>query len=71
MDALAEIREFVNLFVNNEIEMLKDPGIRDKKFARLDLKSLIPVLEKFKETKGKEPKQKVVIAVAKKLKEVL
>ena len=71
MDALADLREFVNLFVNNEIELLKDPNARDKKFSRIDLKFIVPILEKFKETKGKEPKQKAVLAVAKKLKEIV
>ena len=69
-DALAEIREFVNLFVTNSIESLKDTNTRETKYSRLDFKSLPGILEKFKETKGKEPKQKVVLGVAKKLKEL-
>ena len=69
-DALAEIREFVSLFINNDIESLKDSNARDAKYPRLDIKSMILILEKFKEVKGKEPKQKIVLAVAKKLKEL-
>lgn len=67
-DALGELREFVNIFINNEIEVLKDPVNRDKKYSRIDLKSIGGILEKYKETKGKNPKQKVVLGVAKYLK---
>ena len=70
IDALTEIREFISLFINNDIECLKDPNARDTKYSRLDIKSLGLILEKYKETKGKEPKQKIVLAVAKKLKEL-
>lgn len=67
-DALAELREFVNIFINNEIEVLKDPVNRDKKYSRIDVKSIGGILEKYKEVKGKNPKQKVVLSVAKYLK---
>lgn len=70
-DALAEIREFVNLFMNDDLECLKDLKAREKKYSRLEIKALPAVLEKFVETKGKGPKKKVVLAVAKKLKEII
>ena len=66
-DALAEIKEFISLFVSNDFDNLKKPGVLEKKYSRLDVKSLPGMLEKFKESKGKEPKQKVVLAAAKKL----
>lgn len=69
-DALVEIKEFTSLFVNNDIESLKDQGLREKRYSRLDPKGLALIFEKYKETKGKDPKQKVVLAVAKKLKEI-
>jgi hypothetical protein len=69
-DALAQLRDFVSLFITNDFESLKDPNAREKKYGRLDMKGLALILEKFKETKGKGPKQKIVLGIAKKLKEI-
>jgi exocyst complex component 6 len=70
-DALGELRELVNLFVNNDFDNLKDQNFRESRYPRLEVKGLATILEKFKETKGKDPKQKNVLSIAKKLKELI
>lgn len=71
VDSLVEIKELVLVFLNDDLEVLKDQSSRDKRYTRLHLDYLVTILEKYKEVKGRTPKQKTAASVAKKLKEYL